>query len=260
VSEPIDPSLYLRAPQLNVPVAISLGKMLKQAQPADLPAPARRVARRLEDAVKALEGAFREGGKAAPKDGDVRRCDRRLDNLWSAVRDRLAAYGALSDDEPTRQRAEGLVALLFPDGLSFLLLPYLSQHAESQKRLDLIAQGELGRELRALVGARFLDELEQAHEEYGVALGITEALPEVAPTASMLEPLRDMQAAVRAYTLQLLAMAEADESARDVVRAALRPIDVVRTAAGRRGVSGATNEPPLPESDGENDEPIVSSA
>src|SRR5687767_3932866 len=98
MSEPIDPSLYLRAPRLDVPVAISLGKMLKQAQPADLPAPARRVARRLDEAVKALEEAFREGSKAAPKEVDVRRCDRRLDNLWSAVRDRLAAYSALSDD------------------------------------------------------------------------------------------------------------------------------------------------------------------
>jgi hypothetical protein len=258
MSESIAVSLYLRAPRLDVPAAISLGKMLKQAQPAGLPAPARRVAKRLGDAVKALEEAFREGGKAAPtKAVDVRRCDRRLDNLWSAVRDRLAAYRALSEGEPTRTRAEGLVALLFPDGLSFLLLPYLSQHAESQKRLDLIAEGELDRELRALVGARFLDELGQAHQAYGVALGIAEALPEPAPTVSLLEPLRDVLAAVRAYTLQLVALAEADERARDLVRAALRPIDVVRTAARRRSGGGSTNEPSLPEGDDESGEPSV---
>src|SRR5262245_32490934 len=121
MTESIDPALYLRPPRLDVPSAISLGKMLKQAQPADPPAPVRRVAKRLDDAVNALEEAWREGGKAAPKEADVRQFDRRLDNLWSAVRNRLVAFSALTDGEPTRERAERVAALLFPDGLSFLL-------------------------------------------------------------------------------------------------------------------------------------------
>ncbi len=258
MTESIDPTLYLRPPRLDVASAISLGKMLKQARPADLPAPVRRVAKRLDDAVKALEGAWREGGKAAaPKDVDARRVDRRLDNLWSAVRDRVAAFGALPDGDPLRERAERLAGVLFPEGLSFLLLPYLAQHAESQKRLDLIAGGGLEREVRALAGVRFLEELGRAHQEYGAALGITAARPEVAPALRVAEPLREVQAALRAYTLQLLALAEGDEGAAAGVREALRPIDVVRSASGRRGGGGVTNEPtpPVPEPGGEGEAP-----
>ncbi|HEU4534299.1 MAG TPA: hypothetical protein VFS00_09285, partial [Polyangiaceae bacterium] len=141
---------------------------------------------------------------------------------------------------------------LFPDGLGFLKLPYVIEHTESERRLDLIEAEGLAGDLRELVGASFVDELGAAHAEYGSALGITAALDAPAPTR-VADSLREMQGALRSYVLQVLAHAESGDDALEAVRAALRPIDAMRAAIGRRssrGGAGAPGEAPAEGPDG----------
>ncbi len=242
----IDPTPYLRPPRLDAPSAIALGKMMREARPHDLPAPARQSGERLDESVKALEGAWQESERTGPREADMRPYDKRLDNAWSATNARLGAYKTLPEGALERQRAEAIGALLFPQGLTFLKAPYLVEHTESQRRLDLVAAEGLGDELRALVGPLFVDELAAAHEAYGKALGITAALEAPALPARVAEPLREMQIALRSYTLQLLAHAETGDEALAAVGAALRPLDLLRARVVRRAARGGVVEPEAP--------------
>jgi hypothetical protein len=245
----IDPTVYLRPPRLDAPSAVALGKMLRVARPEGLPPTACEAAEHLDESVKTLEGAWHESERAAPREVNVQRCDKRLDNCWSSTRARLTAYSALPEEHPLRVRAERLDGLLFPGGLAFLKSPYVVEHSESQRRLDLMAAEGVEGDLRELVGTVFVDELVAAHGEYGKALGIT-APPEAPPPATRVaEPLRAMQAALRAYALQVVAYAATGERELEAARAALRPIDAFRASSGRRATRGGAvvPEPTLPD-------------
>ena len=244
MANPFDPTLYFRTPRLDAPSAIALGKMLREARPRGLPPPARQAAKRLDESVKALEAAWQGSERGGVRELDVRRFDQRLDNLWSALRGRLVAHGALAEGRPERTRAEAIDAMLFPGGLGFLKAPYVVEHTESQRRLDLIASEGLGDDLRWLVGPIFVEELAAAHADYGRALGITAALSPSPPAPTRVaEPLREMQGALRSYALQLLAHAETGGEASEAVWSALRPIDALRSMAGRRSSRGAAPGP-----------------
>ncbi|MCU0686655.1 MAG: hypothetical protein MUF34_31145 [Polyangiaceae bacterium] len=257
----LDSTVYLRLPRFDAPTAVAFGKMLREVRPQRLPPLAEKAAKRLDESVVKLEGAWRGSVRGAAREVDARPFDQRLDNLWSAVRGRLGAYSALPEERPERAQAEALDQVLFPDGLGFLKAPYVVEHTESERRLDLLETEGRGEALRALVGPVFVDELVVAHGEYGKALGITAAPEAVAPPVRVAEPLREMQAALRSYTLQLLAHAESDDEALEAVRAALRPIASMRTAIDRRASRGGGAEPgevpaegPVGEGDGGDDD------
>jgi hypothetical protein len=252
MSTSFDPTFYLRQPRFDVPSGIALGKMLRAARPEGLPPPAQEAADQLDASVTTLEGAWHESERTGPREAGVQRCDKRLDNCWSAVRARLTAYSCLPEDHPLRVQAERIDALLFSDGLSFLKSPYLVQHSESERRLALIASEGVEGDLRELVGPTFVDELRAAHGEYGRALGITAPSEAKAP-ARVGEPYRAMQAALRGYVLQLVAYAATGPSALEAVRAALLPIDAFRAASGRRASRGGAVEPEPGEPGGEEE-------
>lgn len=256
MSTPIDPTSYLRQPRFDVPSGIALGKMLRAARPEGLPPPAQEAAEQLDETVNTLEGAWYESERTTPREVNVQRCDKRLDNCWSSVRARLAAYSCLPEAHPLRVQAERLDALIFPDGLSFLKSPYLVEHSESERRLALVSSERVEGELRELVGPIFVDGLQAAHGEYGKALGIT-ARSETKAPPRVGEPLRAMQVALRGYTLQMVAYAATSPSALEAVQVALRPLDAFRAASERRaGRSGAAEpEPGEPGEEGEAAEP-----
>ncbi len=56
--------------------------------------------------------------------------------------------------DPKRGRPRAPREMLFPTGLEILKLPYLEEHAESQKRLDLIDEHKIDKVLLAALGAR----------------------------------------------------------------------------------------------------------
>lgn len=118
--------------------------------------------------------------------------------------------------------------------LEFLKLPYTRQHAESDRRIELIDERELADEIDRLVGDRFLPALRAAHQACGDALGISKAVPLPAVAVLVVEPLRALTEALGRYALQLVALAHNDPDKHDAVVAALSPIDEFRAASGRR--------------------------
>jgi hypothetical protein len=123
---------------------------------------------------------------------------------------------------------------LFPNGLTFVLLPYLSEWSESQQRLRRIDAQNLAKALATATGHEgFLEAIRTAHTGYGKVLGITEANGE--PEApSLAQGLYDVRAAIVLYVVQVIAWAQLDEGRfLEAGFRALKPIDVVRAACAR---------------------------
>jgi hypothetical protein len=156
---------------------------------------------------------------------------------WPPPRDARRATG----DRAEAQQAATLHALLFPEGLTFLSLPFEKQWAESEQRLQQIDGASNAKPLDALVGDFVLAELRAAHTDYGRVLGITAAKANETSPPALTEPLRAVTQAIAAYALQVVAAGQADPELAPVVRKALRPIDDVRTVQARRAAAG---EPP----------------
>jgi hypothetical protein len=235
-----DWSTYFRTPRLSAPGAIALGKMLREAKPKALPPLAERASRQLDEAVRALELSWWEAERKGGSKRDARPYDRRLDNLWAALYARLRALLALPEGAHERERAQALLEAVFAGGLGFLKLPYLAEHSESQRRLALIESEGVAGEMRELAGAALIEALRAAHDEYGRVLGITAVIEAPALSLRVSELLREMQAALRAYTLQLAAYAAAGDEAFEAVRTALEPIDALRARARRRTARAAS--------------------
>ncbi len=262
MSQALDPTLYVRAPRLSVASGLSLAKMLLTLVPTPSTPGVQRAARELRTAATTLERAWKAQSKPQ-RALDARPFDRRLDRAWSAISSRLANYEVFDADNPDRIRAEQLDALLFPTGLDFIVLPYLAQHAQSGRRIEQLATDPaLSTDLARLVGDAFVRELDQAHEAYGEALGITKAAPQGPEPISLVEPLRALTQAVGGYALQVLAFADSDPDHLAAGRRALEPIDKFRRAASRRSGSAASEDagpeadPELPEDAPEPDAPL----
>jgi hypothetical protein len=112
-----------------------------------------------------------------------------------------------------------------------LKLPFLAEHAQSERRLQIIeAEG-----LRGDLDQVFIDELIAAHAAYGEALGITKAAEEATEAESLVEPLRVLTQTIVAYALQVIAFAALSAENGAQARRALQPIDAFREAASLRG-------------------------
>ena len=247
----LEPTRYLRTPILDVPGAVALGIALLTAAGKDLPVAAKRAAKVLRQAVVALQSdwaAQRDAGLTTEE--DKRPADQRLDRAWAAVGGRLQTLAELPQTLDEASQAARLYARIFPDGLAFLRLPYERQWAQSEQRLEQLAHEELGAAVEELVGAFVLTELRDAHANYGRVLGITDAKPGAVAAPNLLEQLRVVQQAMTGYALQLVAAAHAEPELAAAVRGALRPLDDLREAQGRRanargGGGAATTEPEL---------------
>ncbi|HEU4405875.1 MAG TPA: hypothetical protein VFS43_11465 [Polyangiaceae bacterium] len=249
-----DPTPYVRPPIVDVPAAVGLSVALIKAMPNPSTDEVRRSARRLRASTLALQQAWAKSDEKAPP-RDKRPADVALDNAWSALYGRLESYARLpAEQAPRAERAAGLLNTIFPDGLSFLKLPYASEWAESEKRLTKIDQQKLGSALDELAGPDFLTVLRAAHADYGAALGMTKALAAGPTPVSLAEPLREVTRAIANYTLKLCAMAD-DDASIAAVQNALRPLDEYRESTARRPTKAAPGEPdtPLPDLPGEGD-------
>ncbi|MCX4242317.1 hypothetical protein [Paraliomyxa miuraensis] len=242
----IDPTPYVRPPRIAADSGLSLAKMLLMMIP-NKPGPGVLMAAKLlTESVTTLETVWNGQGK--PKASrDVRPADWRVDRAWGAVHARLTAWGIFPDDDPDRQTSAALTERLFPTGLDFLTLSYPAEHAQSERRLQIIEAEGLRDDLDHLVGESFIDELLEAHAAYGEALGITK--PAEAPEAKelLVEPLRELGEAIVTYSLQIIAFAALSPDNLAPAKRALLPIDQFRAAASRRNAAGSTDDSTLPE-------------
>jgi hypothetical protein len=244
---PIDPEPYVRTPRLGVDTGLSLAKKILRAVPKKPSAGVLMAAKALAVGVTTLETAWTAHGKAQPV-RSARPADLRVDRAWGAVHARLTAWSIFPEDDPDRVRSEEIGSRVFPTGLDFLKLPFLAEHAQSERRLRIIEGEELREDLDRLVGEAFMEELLAAHAVYGDVLGITKATEAAVPEQALVEPLRALAQGIVAYALQVIAFAGLAAENVEPARRALLPIDELRMAAARRsGGSGKGEDVALPE-------------
>lgn len=135
--------------------------------------------------------------------------DKRSDRSWRAFLRRIQDWIDI-DHQARAARAVELLELIAPTGADFLRLKYPAQWSEAERRLELITEDELETELVEMVGEAFMQELREAHAEYGEALGITaKHQPEAA--TRILEPLKAAHRAMKAYVQLVYALADEDD-------------------------------------------------
>jgi hypothetical protein len=243
-----DPMTYYRAPQFDAATGVALGVALLSALPKNAPDDIRRCARKVRAATVVLQKTWT--AEPPPRPVDKRLFDNACDNAWSCGHGRLSCYASLPVAIwPKAERAAALVALVFPEGLTFLRLPYAAQWAEQERRLAMIDAMELAPEIDELCGPEFLGEIRRTHTIYGEVLGITSPVDK-ALAAKVGEPLRELQRVIGQYMRKLAVMAEDSEDSLALALRALAPIDDLRSGALRRSTPQGepAEEPPTPES------------
>lgn len=238
----IDPSLYTRAPALDVPSLIALSRQLLAAAPARPKAPLKQSVAELAQQTSALEAAYRQhlGG---PEEPDTRPVDQAADNSWACLYGRLDSYAALPvEHHPKAQRARELRKLLFPDGLTFLRLEYGAQWTEAEQRLQLIKKQRLLLELEALIGPEFMAEVQRCHALYAEMIGVSQPKPLRKKRPNLRTQRLAIQQALSAHLIQLLALYVAgDEKLKEALRPSFAAIDAYRDKAG------VDKKPPAPD-------------
>jgi hypothetical protein len=213
----LSPDDLIQLPRFDAVSAVALGdKLLAVARAGhgdDLPRGIRRALEALEEDLAALRraGAARLASAAATDPAVVGEADRALDGCWTALYDWLTGFSKLPDGTPQAEEARELLGQLYPDGLSFILLPYELEWNQSDLRLGRIAHETLGERIRALGGAVFIDALSGAHEAYGKLLGLPRATPMDAGTPNVAVALESFVSTLRVYALKVTANVEVDE-------------------------------------------------
>jgi hypothetical protein len=132
--------------------------------------------------------------------------DQQLDTTWSGLHGLMTAWTKLpSTPEGVEkgQRARVVLEIVFPGGLRFLNLPYREQWGESQTRLDRLAEPAIAEHVRALGGQAFVEAIDVAHTNYGLALNLTKRKAALAEQANVRAPLEGFWEAVRSYALRV---------------------------------------------------------
>lgn len=200
----------------------------------------------VEAATQRLPGPVVEEGPRA-KDADTE-----LDASWSGTYNWLSGWAKLPN-EPKAAIAAELRERLFPEGLKFTQLKYPLQWAESNTRLSLIADAHLDASFDALGGSSFLKTLRETHKAYGDILGITKAQEEEAARATRIrDALDQLSDALRAYVLQVSAMArKSDPASQAKVDKLLAPIINWQSAPVSKAIPTPPDVPTPPTDPGE---------
>jgi hypothetical protein len=217
----------IQLPRFDAGGAVAVGdQLLAAAASRELPRSIVRARDTLADELGALRiaAAARSKAMGGADPSVLAGADAVLDSCWNALFDWLTGFSKLPEAMPQAQEARALLAELYPDGLSFILLPYELEWNQSELRLDLIAEIETGDRLRALGGQPFIDALVDSHRLYGSLLGLSShANPAEPPVVvSSLRPaLERFASALRNYALKVTALVEIDEPATAALAKAL---------------------------------------
>lgn len=240
VDDDFDPAQYARLPRFDVVAGLALSRQLVSTLHALIPEEAkslRRAAERLEHDAEALQQVWllQQTGHAIPEPAPI---DQMADTAWRLLYERLLAYASLpSDLHPEAVRAAEIASVLFPDGLAFLSLDYVSQWNEAEQRLQSIEQRGFASDIHRLAGTAFLIEVQRCHQLYRRAIFDTPASEpgHRQPPTPISQPLRQMTQALLSLCAQLVALYfEGDGQQRKLARFALRPIDEFRAAVLRK--------------------------
>ncbi len=164
-----------------------------------------------------------------------------LDGCWNALFDWLTGFSKLPATMPQSAEAQALLEELYPDGLSFIQLPYELEWGQSELRLDLIGEASLGGRLRTLGGQPFIDALAEAHRLYGSLLGLSSHQEPVVAASSLRPVLERFASALRNYALKVTALVEVEEPATaSLAKALLEPLFSWKSSTLGRSVGETT--------------------
>jgi hypothetical protein len=207
----------IQLPRFDAVGAVTLGERLLAVAnaEAELPRPIRRAKEALEEDLSTLRLAAQTRLAAAATAGApamVAEADRSLDECWTALHDWLTGFSRLPGGYPECGEARALLEELYPDGLSFILLPYELEWKQSDDRLTRIANETLGERIKKLGGAVFIEALVAAHASYGKLLGLPRLAPSKEGGAQTVgEALEGFASTLRVYALKVTAVVEVDE-------------------------------------------------
>jgi hypothetical protein len=229
----LDPGQFTEPPQLDSAGMLALGRALLYLAPTapkpDVLFPLRRLRQAWEELNNAVKASAELSLAKAKQPADVA-----MDNAWTALFERLRAYGMLPESEvPRVRRAHDLIRLMFPDGLAFLKLPNEQEYAESGNRLRMIERLKLADEIDLLAGAEFLAEVRRTHDLCGKGLGLPGSVTQ-APTGENphLKELRlSLGRCISQYALKVLSMSDEDTTS---IRRMLQPLSEHHRTAERR--------------------------
>ena len=210
----------IQLPRFDAAGAVALGEKLLAvaADAGELP----RAVQRARDALEVELGALRAAAAArlaaraargtdGPPPAVVADADAALDGCWTALHEWLSGFAKLPEGYAESQEARALLAELYPDGLSFILLPYELEWGQSDQRLGRIANESLGERLRKLGGGVFIEALQVAHWQYGKLLGLPRLPGAEGARPSTAQALERFASALRVYALKVTAQVEVDE-------------------------------------------------
>ncbi|MEO7331296.1 MAG: hypothetical protein ABI193_22155 [Minicystis sp.] len=228
----------IQLPRFDSVGAVALGdRLLAVPLTAELPRPLQKVREDLIQAHEALRAAttarLAEVERADPE--AAASSDDTLDNAWTALFEWLTGFSKLPDGTLQAEESRTLLAELYPEGLTFLDLPYELEWSESDGRLRRLADEPLGDRIRALGGQPFFDALTAAHREYGKVLGLRRkgAGKGVVSQPAMHEALYAFTAALRVYALKVTAHVDVEEAeTAALANALLKPLLSWRSGPG----------------------------
>jgi hypothetical protein len=189
-------------------------------------------------------------GQGPTTSAEAVEADRVLDRAWGSTSDWILAWLRLGDPDLV-VHAETLNSALFPDGVSFINLPYLGEWSESDLRIRTIKEKKLEPQFKALGGEVYLKALKTAHEAYGKALGVTENAKGPAPEpADVREALLTTHDAIREYVAKVMAtVSRKKPNSAQLAASLLEPI-TSRETRRRKGAASATKTPASPAASG----------
>lgn len=239
--EPIDPSLYVRPPVMNLEGGIGLCRALVHACPKNAPGPVKKGAKKLAAAADKAQSALakRQAALGQIPDEDSRLIDQEGDGSWGALRGRLTSYSLLRASEyPDAARAGQLITLLFGDaGLSFLKESYPVQWSTADTILQRIHEDpQLKADINRIAGSEFLEHIQKRHLEYGAMVKrlLTKGSGD---SVNLGAEVRALGRSIVAYATQVCASADDDDDNPGLIamaREALRPLDLFREVSAKR--------------------------
>jgi len=228
----LDLADYARTPNLDTPSLTTLGRQLLAAVPKRMTAALLGSRDYLEGVLQVVEAAYGEHLKA-PAATDGRPVDMAADASFRCLFGRLDSLAQLPVDRyAAAKRAAALRDRLFPTGCSFLLLEYGAQWAEAEQRLAAIEREHLKADIDALCGPEVLAEVRRCHAEYAAMVGVSKAKAKRVKLPDLRALRLQLQQAISAHSVQLVAHALAGGSAGlEAVQPSLDVIDAYREKA-----------------------------
>jgi hypothetical protein len=246
--QPVTFGDYVDGVRIAAPYMKSLALTLSNAQPDDLEPTAKRQLALLVEIAKHGDDVLDDRESA----GRVRPWLLDFANAWGGLNDALVAKSRLPASLSDRgERADRVLARVFPEGVMFVRRDAHAAWAEGDRRVALIGELALQKEIDELVGAEHYDAAKATTLALGEALGVGRTRRETPKGSDMQSTVLRFSREVARYARLLAADVDAEEPAsiERFRKAVAEPIDALRSrrvGGDDTAVDAAPSEPTTP--------------